>query len=355
MLAKSSKELKSLQASCQSLIVGDPLDALTGHQEVEEEVQRVQSQVSSLSLQPLIHPWMRAKVGYQEVCQESLHTIVDNFKLTYDTDAGCAAKNQDGVGEGTGSSREVGTGQNTDSGSDSSVSNITDDMDSFPDMMPKGRQDCTCGPAEGRANDDGGMGQETLYSQESHNPQSNPSTITAIASGNNISHGFSIGHDQSWVPSVNQVTSLHSFDRPRRRVVNRDPSRESESTGSDAEDAHPLALDLPGYRMPLSRLIGRRMLSEATSDNSTIQLVSPSIVLDVSSDDSDREHVQPLSGSRRSPESSLGGRSLEPLEIRRHWEFLNDRLEEMDGAVGGTSAKDEEAENEEVEEEMASK
>ena len=73
-----------MQNSCQSLVAGDPLDALTEQRGVEEEVGKIRDRVRDVSLQPLINPWIRAKE--EGPCDETLNTLVVNFKLTYDTD-----------------------------------------------------------------------------------------------------------------------------------------------------------------------------------------------------------------------------------------------------------------------------
>ena len=85
ILSTATKDLKSMQSLCQSLVLGDPLDALTDHQKVEDRVGRLRCLVKDLSLEPLIRPCMKAEVT--KPCDEFLDLIQCNFKLTYDSPA----------------------------------------------------------------------------------------------------------------------------------------------------------------------------------------------------------------------------------------------------------------------------
>ena len=94
MLTTATKEVQSIQSNCQSLATGDPLDALTEQQVVEEEVKKLHKRIHTLSLQPLINPWMRAKSDGSN--EETLSMLMDNFKLTYDTDASSGDREGEG-------------------------------------------------------------------------------------------------------------------------------------------------------------------------------------------------------------------------------------------------------------------
>ncbi len=373
MLIKYSRELRSLQSNCQSLVLGDPLDALTGCQSVEEEVKHVQSNIKDLSLQPLIQPWLKVQVLDESVWENSLQSIVDNFQLSYDTSSSSKQKKkaEESAQEGGASAGAESAAAAVDDysfsmdESKSSVDSCSDEMDSLSD----GRQTANSAlPRPPQASSNGGNGQgrgpETIFSQESHNQPDTRDNVggAGCPADGNVSHGYSISPDLSWLSMTNHVPSSNLFNvHRRRRRLTQTPSGESDSAPSDEEQA-------PSYSLPSARLIGHQLLMEAASSGSpNVHLVSPRLVMDPSTDESDQEHhthhhdhghalLQQY--ARQSPTGfggGGGGVNLDPLGVRRHWQFLNDHLGtgEEEGAVGGESGKeedddDDENENEEI-------
>ena len=84
-MSNAIKDSESIQANCQSLIEGDPLEALTQEDELLKEVDEIQQKVVGLSFQPLIHPWMRCKLTRSEY-DDSIDDILVSCKLKFDTD-----------------------------------------------------------------------------------------------------------------------------------------------------------------------------------------------------------------------------------------------------------------------------
>ena len=69
---------------CQSLIEGDPIDALVQQEEVIDGVGAVRTRVSGLSFHPLINPTMKCTlIGNEE---EMLSSMLESCKLVYDTE-----------------------------------------------------------------------------------------------------------------------------------------------------------------------------------------------------------------------------------------------------------------------------
>lgn len=316
MLTKATKDLKSLQSSCQSLVLGDPLDALTDHQKVEDNVKTLRSHVNGLSLQPLIRPWMRAKTDGP--CDEMLGSMVSNFKLTYDTDTenGKEEEEKEGGGEET-----PGNQSGDDDESDSSVDSLLDEIGLLSgDMRPEERGR---GSAEGR----GAPADKVIYSQETQNSRTDADLATLDDTvGPETSHQFSIGQDLNWVSSINPSQSVGPFgQRMMHTLRNRTPSQLSDvsgSTTSDVDNVQPLSHDLPSYSIPARlHLIGQRRMLEMGTDDSDLEQRS----LDLS--------------------SSGDGRMVDPMEIQRRWDFLNDRVRVRNPGIGeeaGNGLKEEE-------------
>ena len=84
-MSNTIKDSESIQANCQSLIEGDPLEALTQEDEILHEVDDIKQRVAGLSFQPLINPWIRCKLTRSEY-DDSIDEVLDSCKLKFDTD-----------------------------------------------------------------------------------------------------------------------------------------------------------------------------------------------------------------------------------------------------------------------------
>ncbi len=75
---------ENLQKTCDSLIKGDPLDALSQQDDIVKDITGIQSRVRGLALQPLINPWIKCDVN--DVSDDVLSDLLKNCTLSYDTD-----------------------------------------------------------------------------------------------------------------------------------------------------------------------------------------------------------------------------------------------------------------------------
>jgi len=361
MLNKSCEDLKSIQSSCQSLVRGDPLDALTGCQKVQEEVQQARVQVDSLSLKPLIRAKMKVKVSEEDLRNKSLHSICDNLHISFKTDGkdrkrGCGQEGQSqeaaaAVGSNEQAAASADIAEDGENGSsDFNEISTSDEMDSLSNMMFKvdpssvSRDDETVGRShEGRGDN----------SEDARRSSFLETVLSRY--GVNESESESVYR----FPLVGSTESSNPFQVHMQQAMNRTPSGDSDSLLSDADVA-------PPYSMPLSRnMDSARMLREAPSiPHGALQMISHSIPIDDLCSDDEEGGGRHLSrrlfhGMRQSsPSAGYMGTldALEPLEIRRHWEFLNDHLEASEAEhVGGASVKDEEEDEEEEDVALASK
>ncbi len=83
-LASAIGDSETLQKTCDSLIKGDPLDALSQQDDVIKDITGIQSRVQGLALQPLINPWIKCDVN--DVPNDVLSDLLKNCMLSYDTD-----------------------------------------------------------------------------------------------------------------------------------------------------------------------------------------------------------------------------------------------------------------------------
>ena len=189
MLNRSSDDLKSIQSSCQSLLSGDPLDALTGCQKVEDEAQKAQARVDGLSLHPIIRAKLRVKVLDEDLRSKCHQSICDNLQVSLLTDESNRKRRggQEDEGAAAGEQASATVADAAEDGengsSDFNEISTSDEMESLSSLMFKGdpssvsRDDrAVDGPSDGRGAD-GENGSrnsflETVYSQESQeNPQ----------------------------------------------------------------------------------------------------------------------------------------------------------------------------------------
>ena len=84
-LSNAIKDSESIQANCQSLVEGEPLEALTQEDDILKEVDDIQTRVGGLSFQPLINPWMKCKLTRSEY-DDSIDEILESCRLKFDTD-----------------------------------------------------------------------------------------------------------------------------------------------------------------------------------------------------------------------------------------------------------------------------
>lgn len=84
-LASAISDSDNLQKTCDSLIKGDPLDALSQQDDVIKEITELQARVQGLALKPLINPWIKCDVN--DVPDDVLSDLLKNCTLMYDTDA----------------------------------------------------------------------------------------------------------------------------------------------------------------------------------------------------------------------------------------------------------------------------
>ena len=301
MLTSASRELKSIQSTCQSLVIGDPLDALTENQRVEEEVTKLREQIQELSLQPLINPWMHIKEeGSSDV---ALSMLMDNFKLTYDTDAS-GDKDSEATGEDPGdlSSNE----SDSSSGSIIGGEGLSDVLESYRLRSRERRGIPT------NTNELGGTRRKQVYSQETQDMTSaNFAPMDGAMALESPSHPS--GHDLNWisVPSViNAPTSNFSMLTQRRmQSMNMSQLLDDSGSNSDADNFH-----------------------TRDSDHELEDGSGPP-----------HHHSHDLAAASEGAGTGVDS-VLDSLEIRRHWNFLN-RL----SPESGESSKEEE--EEEVEEE----
>ena len=296
MLTTATKEVQSIQSNCQSLATGDPLDALTEQQVVEEEVKKLHKRIHTLSLQPLINPWMRAKSDGSN--EETLSMLMDNFKLTYDTDA------SSGDREGEGPDNQ-------------SVDNSDSSVDSFMDGNEELLEAYHFQNLERRVfNDETKRNQ--VYSQETQNTVSNFTPLESAVRLDVSDHPT--GHNLNWVSSVNPPSSSMSlFNQSIRGRVNMTQLLDDSESNSDADNL------FQQYHRSLNSGRG----------------------VDLSTDDSDHES---LNGSHQHQSLDLGSSAvggmesiLDSLEIRRHWNFLNSSgiSENVETGTGESSKEDE--------------
>lgn len=336
MLTSSTKELKSIQSNCQSLIEGDPLDALTEQQMVEEEVVKLRERIRDISLQPLINPWMRAKE--EGPCDETLNALVDNFKLTYDADT-------------IGGNREMSEGGLAPD--DQSVN----DSDSSADSLLGGRMGGSMGLSSvlevyrlrslenrralrnsGRRDDALATSSEQVYSQETQRLASNFTQMEG-AVGLQDSEDPP-GHDLNWLsnPPSSSFSLLNQRPQHMRsaHVVNINQLILEEDSGSNSDpDNLPALQNPPNYSryLPTPNTTTRRRRLRLGASN----IDHEERRMDVSTDDSDHELEEILEQHRSCVGTGVES-VLDSLEIRRHWDFLNSGGGSgHGGASGGTS------------------
>ena len=78
------KNSDKLRKMCQTLAEGDPLDALTEHDNVMNEIKELHKHVAELSFQPLINPWMKCKTT-PDSQDDTIENLLENCQLSYDT------------------------------------------------------------------------------------------------------------------------------------------------------------------------------------------------------------------------------------------------------------------------------
>ena len=325
MLTKATKDLKTLQSSCQSLVLGDPLDALTDHKKVEDDVNALRSHLNDLSLQPLIRPWMRTKAD--RTCNDLLSSLVSNFKLTYDTHTDAEEGNEGEEKEGKGEEDKTPGNKSGDDEIDSSGDSLYEEglLNTAPaeSVSRKRRGIEAQSSGEGRLNRSGATAGVLMSSQEMQNARADLSLEDSV--GYETSH-FSIGQDLNWDSSINLSPSSGMLSHQMMQTFNRTGSRlsdGSESTTSETDNV--LSCNLPNYSIPATlRLINQRQRQETSANDSGREL--------------DRRRSHDLS-------SSGGGgvdTALNPMEMRRCWDFLNDRVRNPGvGEATGESSKEE--------------
>ena len=96
-LENAVKDSDTIQAYCQSMIDGDPLEALAQEDDILREVDEIQDRVAGLSFHPLINPWMKCKLTRSEY-DDSIDEILESCRLKFDRDVihdGAAASTGD--------------------------------------------------------------------------------------------------------------------------------------------------------------------------------------------------------------------------------------------------------------------
>ncbi len=336
------KELKAVQTSCQSLVAGDPLDALTEQQAVEEEVGKLRKRVCDVSLQPLINPWIRAKE--EGPCDETLNTLVENFKLVYDTDT---------IGGADGGVPDDQSGNDSDSSVDSlmgpgmGLSSVLEAyrLRAVPNI---GEDEDRRGAAKGKQ----------VYSQETQSSlASNFSPMEGTMGLHEPDHHPS-GHDLNWLS--NPPSSSFSLFGHQRMIhgsgggENHHLLDDSGSNSDNTDHASSPPMGFLRYLPPVRRRTRedsnpepRRMeLSTDTDDESDREIEA---ILDPQS------HSPLGAGSSATATASVGEMGtgvesvLDSLEIRRHWNFLNREggggVREVERARRESSKEDEEEDN----------
>lgn len=323
MLTNSMKELKTVQSDCQSLIAGDPLDALTQQQSLEADVGKLRERLGDLSLQPLIKPWMRAKE--EGSCDAAVESLVNNFKLSYDADSAGV----DREGEGGGADDQSGNE------SESSVDSLMGESGGLSDVLEVYRLQSLENRRAMHSNisseEAGEPGENQVYSQET---QALASTFEPMDLRRQRSERAP-GHDFNWLTNPPST----SFSLFNRRLIQGRTSLDQviDDSGSNSEPDDSTPIGIPGYiGYRSSRLRRRGRNTPRDSDNDS----------ELRSDDSDHEIEEILERSRV---GAPGVESvLDSLEIRRHWDFLNGgRGRRRRARRGGEPAEVEEEDEEE--------
>ena len=364
MLSSSMKELKSLQGNCQSLIEGDPLDALTEQQQVEEEVGRLREHIKDVSLQPLINPWMRAKE--EGPYDDTLNTLVGNFKLTYDADTNTSGEADT---EGGGGAGEDPSGGDSDSSGDSlmgpggsvGLSNVLE----VYRMRSLRKQRRRRGGARHNASDNDDEDAmrskvEQVYSQETSQslaanfaPREGSSSTGAIGVLQDTGHPSSSGHELNWLSNPPSSSSFTTFTQQPHPLL-------LDDSGSNSDPEHPHHHHLPGpssHSIPDYLRYHPAAVRRRTSRRDGAE--ADGMDVDFSTDESDRdleEIIQQHQNELALASMGPGVESvLDSLEIRRHWDFLNSGREGgRGGAEGlrdhrpGDSSKEEDEEEEDA-------
>ena len=335
MLTSSTKELKTIQSDCQSLIAGDPLDALTQQQSLEADVGRLRERLGDLSLQPLIKPWMRAKE--EGSCDAAVESLVDNFKLSYEADS--AGMDRDG--EGGGADDQSGNE------SESSVDSLMGESGGLSDVLEVYRlQSLESRRALNISSEDTGEPVENqVYSQETQAMASNFEPVELRRQRSERAPG----HDLNWL--TNPPSS--NFSLFNRHLIHGRSSLNQvmDDSESNSEPDNPTRIGVPGYMGYHSSRLRRGRNTSRDSDNDSGSI-------EVRSDDSDHEIEEILERHQsRSHMLGMGGAGVESvldsLEIRRHWGFLNGSGGRMRGRVmvGEQAAEEEDSSKEDEEEE----
>lgn len=318
-----------MQSDCQSLIAGDPLDALTQQQSLEADVGRLREHLADISLQPLIKPWMRAKeVG---PCDEALNALVDNFKLSYDADSVGVGRE----GEGEGADDQSGNE------SESSVDSLMGESGGLSDVLEVYRlrslENRRTIHSNIESEDTGEAGENQVYSQETQAMASNFAPLEGALGLQRSERG----HDLNWLsnpPSAN-------FSLFNRHMVHGRSSLnqvlDDSGSNSDPDNLNPSRdTGFLRYSRP------RRLQLSRDSDNDARSA-------ELCSDDSDRE-IEEILERHQSQAHELGSSSgagvdsvLDSLEIRRHWNFLNGGAERRGRAGEDESSKEEDGDDEE--------
>lgn len=338
MLTNSMKELKAVQSDCQSLIAGDPLDALTQQQSLQEDIGRLRERLGDISIQPLIKPWMRARE--EGPCDTALNSLVENFKLSYDADSAGV----DGEGEGGGGDDQSGNE------SDSSVDSLMGESGGLSDVLEvyrlQSRENRRAVHGDVDSEVTGEAGENQVYSQETQAMVSNFAPLEGALGMQRSEHAT--GHDLNWLsnpPSAN-------FSLFNRRLIHGRSSLNQvlEDSGSNSDPDDPPRVDMPGYMRFHSLRRRNRRLHPDTGDSD-----NESRSIELCSDDSDREIEEILERHQSRRVGSSGGAGVESvldsLEIRRHWDFLNGGRRGRVSTSVGEQAGEEESSKEEDEEE----
>ena len=121
------KDSETIQAYCQSMIEGDPLEALAQEDDILREVDDIQDRVSGLSFHPLINPWMKCKVTLSEY-DDPIDEIFDGCHLKFDRDSvhdGAAPSTEDENSMSSDQSSDVIDDDGDISDADDDVRNLT--------------------------------------------------------------------------------------------------------------------------------------------------------------------------------------------------------------------------------------
>ena len=335
------KEIKTVQSSCQSLIAGDPLDALTQQQEVEKDVDSLHERLSEISLGPLINPWMRAKE--EAGCDEALNALVSNFKLSYDADTLGGDREVEGGAADEPSANESDSSMDSLMGGSAGLSNVLEvyRMQSIENRRAVSRHN----NSDNEETSQGGRAGQ-VYSQETQAMPDFPPVEGAVGLQRSE---HAPGHDMNWLS--NPPTS--SFPFGRRVICNRAGlSGLLEDSGSNSEADHSPRDDEDYMQYRRSR--HRRLLHHGHVPRSSDMGGQPGGI-DLSSDDDSECRLEDI--LERHQSHALGTSVvtgvesvLDSLEIRRHWDFLNGGRAGRSAATAhetGESSKEEEEEEEE--------